>query len=1363
MFALLLVPAWALPAAAAGNADKVDLAVRDAKTYAGLSAAEQGDVRELEHAKKLLEDAKQRLEQAGSLPDKAAMLGKQIEDLDDVIRIGRWTQEGAFPLTGFLAASLFSESSPTAIYRLTDDPAIKATTTAAANLAALVSDLEKKEPPLPVVITSIAASDDASRSEARKLEQAARHVLGNAPQLEIQSHADVEGALAAPAGNDVRDFWAGNLTSSVRDKLMKTFGRRLLVVVIRRADQVADIYQYQTDGWLLGEVKTVRDSQSPSSGAEVSPGHSVAAPQQPPPTFSTTGFGRDRRDRMAWILWANAMLLVVAYAAYALIVYSHRAMAGATWSALVALPLVAFATGRILPYAVSYLMRSIQVPADTPALDCFWIACICGLGFLAAPMVAYWLASPWFAELWPGLSLRNRGGALFAAMGAGIAAYLAGPLLLYADTNSAIDVVLMSTIAIGLAYLLGRTLDYSDPLPLPFVMLPVILSMPAGAALLHGETTWLAIVAGLVVLSAAIIVAGTAVQRKRRLRTVQSEGSTSAAGQAEHDHGIPSDLQALIERAENPDYQPFSFFDEAWRRLSGILEGHCCHVGLYGPRGAGKTAAVEAMTARLMREKSNFHPAVLRGTCSQPIDEPISYAPFREALAQHFEVNLLAPPGPKVQQIGELLGGLFGSAIPFAKILFPSSKGNGDAAARPDEINASIAWMLRRLSRTRPILLILDDVQWIDEASAALVKHLLAAFPPGSSTPLAFILVANKKSSLGDVGCDVSQCGIKIAYPSEAEQAQILARGVGLQAAVADEVLARTGEPSESEGGLLWPLQVVAKLARSGALVRSDEGFTWAGGAWPTDFAIPAHMQAAIKEQWDRAAQYHAILGCAACGCDGLQFPVSVLAKALDRTRLDLLMDLDEIERAIGMVHDVRDRDDLYAFHSTFLLEVIRGKLGIGGHGAKQANVPQIVREYHARLAVALEEAQGTSQVNLYEVAKHYYAAGAAYAGEGVKYCLEAARSAAAVYDFRLAKNYLKMAAERAASSAAGPVVEIEEQIILCRKAQLAQGPKRAAAAEAAWAYLEKNSAAPPRLVLAVAQLCHDEGQRSRDSKWQEKATQLCRQIVADPPSPQEEAEARHIMAVSQNSDDRGARIAELRKAFQLLDRAPATDREASRSLAQIMNSLAKELRKGTAQEQAEAKLLFQSRLRMEKERNLGDLRGVATALGGLGRLDWFGAPRDLPAAERYFHESLDMAEAINDTIAQVKMHSLLGACAMERGDHQPALAHYLRSWELARDPIDRCFAAIGLLQYYRRQNCPEPFEATARSTLGRLAGRQHPSGLPEPLEGGARSLPPGSPWPGGGQAGPAYSGRIGRGRAGLRRGLANRLVANPV
>ncbi len=969
LIALLCLPACGLAAAT------VDAAVRHAETYYSLSVTEQGDLPTSRAGLRQLQYAEEMLKQGTVPPEEAGRLRSRIQalkaDLQDQIETSRGTFEGVFPLSGFLTSSLLAGSGPTAVYRLIDDPAVRATQKAAADLAVRAGELAKKQSQLPVVIVCAA---DANRLRARTLEHAARQVFRGSPLFQVQTHAAVEEAIG-PAGEDASqrpeppatavagrfpgqttrdDFRAGRITPAVEQRLLKAFGPRLLVVVIRQADAAADLCCYQTEGRIL-------EAENPSQEA-----------------FTTSGFGRDRRDRLAWIVWANVALLAVAYAAYTLIAHTHRAMtAGNSRATLLLLPLIAFAVGRILPLAVSSLLGSVRPPPETPALASIWFPCLAGIGFIGGPLLAYWLASPWLAELWASLSPGNRGGALFTAMGAGIAAYLAGPMLLGLEQHPAIDVVLMSVCVLVLSYLLGRTLDRSDPLPLPLAFVPLVLMMPAGAAVLHADTTWLAIATAAVAATGAATVFGSATLSSRRLKARRS--GLSLAGQAATDGGVPADAQELARRAESPAYQRFPAFDRAWQRISGLVEGHCCHLGLFGGRGAGKTAAAQALTARLTQEleSQGLRPATLCGTCPQPISEPIAYAPFREALAQHFEVNLLAPPGPKMRQIGQALGGLFGSVVPFGRILFPHSSTAGETAFKPDEINASIAWMLRRLSRTRPVLLCLDDVQWLDEASAALVKYLLSEFPAGGNVPVAVVLVANRKSCLADLGLDVARCGVELAYPSTAEQAQILIHGVGLRADVAEELLSRTGAARETDGGLLWPLQVAAKLARSGALVRTEEGFAWAGGAWPTDFALPAHMHAAIQEQWDAAPQYHAVLACAACGCDGCEFRVGTLADALGRTRLDLLLVLDEIERTTGMVYDVRDRDDVYAFHSSFLLEAIRGRLNIAGHGPRRTDVPQIVREYHARLAVALEAALNTSESKLYEVANHFYAAGA--------------------------------------------------------------------------------------------------------------------------------------------------------------------------------------------------------------------------------------------------------------------------------------------------------------------------------------------------------------------------------------------------
>jgi len=132
---LLYVPAWGLAAGQAtveeSIAERINAAIRHAETYYLLSVSEQGDVPTFQAGLRELEHAEEMLKQGTLSPEEADRLGRHIKvlksDLQDRIEITRWTFEGVFPLTGFIASSLFTDSGPTAVYRLIDDPAIKAT------------------------------------------------------------------------------------------------------------------------------------------------------------------------------------------------------------------------------------------------------------------------------------------------------------------------------------------------------------------------------------------------------------------------------------------------------------------------------------------------------------------------------------------------------------------------------------------------------------------------------------------------------------------------------------------------------------------------------------------------------------------------------------------------------------------------------------------------------------------------------------------------------------------------------------------------------------------------------------------------------------------------------------------------------------------------------------------------------------------------------------------------------------------------------------------------------------------------------------------------------------------------------------
>jgi len=55
---------------------------------------------------------------------------------------------------------------------------------------------------------------------------------------------------------------------------------------------------------------------------------------------------------------------------------------------------------------------------------------------------------------------------------------------------------------------------------------------------------------------------------------------------------------------------------------------------------------------------------------------------------------------------------------------------------------------LHAVTSKQPVVLFLDDIQWLDEDSAALLKHLRQNFAPGSETPLIIIAASRDPQAL---------------------------------------------------------------------------------------------------------------------------------------------------------------------------------------------------------------------------------------------------------------------------------------------------------------------------------------------------------------------------------------------------------------------------------------------------------------------------------------------------------------------------------------------------------------------------------------------------------------------------------------
>jgi len=1230
--------------ASPGEEQRIETHLQHVQTYYWLGIEERGNMRAFEQTRAYFNDAEQLLRQS-ELPDSTTRrLRRRIETLRRSIarqeELAHDTFYGVFPLARLLTRTIFADPTSTGTFELADEPAVRAVTNAAYELREAALEKWAFLPQINVIV----------RSDPRppSLESEAFYIFNDSPQLYARSEAEVTSALSPPARDSLR---RGLLSSHLIGRLCTAFEvPRILVVTVNRTDKVDDVHFYTLTGKIY------------EKGA--------SAPSQ---VISETGFSRNRRGQQLPLLLGNLGFLLLGVLIYVLL--APEGHSSIEPSGLIT-PALAFAAGRALPWAAIPLLRTIIPLPETLAKLSFWWPLLVGVVLFAVLPALVWFLTIRF-QLHP----QGRAGAFLAVIMLGITAYFLTPLLLWAPLQGWLLAGLMTLALLPTAYVLGRVLDHLDQLPLAAGGLPLVVSIAAGAAMLHAHWQPVALLAGLSAVGCGVVLW----LHDRSTATPEPARSRRTAQLSDSD---PSSVDALIETAENPPYQRFDAFDTAKEKLSLFEEGRTAWLGLTGASGTGKTATAEALIADLC--ENNQAGYVLRGTCTEPLEqgERSAYNPFQEALKRHFKIGVLANPNLAAQhkRINEALDGLFDTFVPFASVLFPSAEASAEAVQSRDEIFRAIRDTLRKLSRERPTLLFIDDAQWIDADSEALLGYLLDTFPVESECSLAIVVNSRSPKTFTPVGMDDHV--VSMGTPSRAQRRQILAKGLGFTTETADLIVEQVASGPDERGELFWLLEVVQYLGRHDHFESSSEGFTFSPSVDPTSLPLPNRLREVLEERLTAFPEYRHPLACAACL--GETFRASALRYCLDTSRLNVLRLLKGIENDTGLIYDVQERDDEFSFRSTYLLEGVRQHFSISGAGPSATSVPQLVREYHARAAQALETIyQGTAEVPHGEIANHYFAAGQTFAEEGKEACLEAVRSAVDLFNFDQARTYVEKAKECA--EALGEEANFQDEFLRvdCQEAHIT-GQDRKEVADRGLAYLADNTNVPLHLIKAVAQVCYDTARATKDQEYFEEAAHLGEILFERGTNPKDRAEGHHFLGLSlpPTEDTRDTREEHLRKALSLLDDASEENRSAQRLRGRIMNSLAELLsdEHSTEEEQREARQLYQQRITLNEELSLGDRKGLALTHGGLGRLMFYHRS-NYQEARHHFEADLRFAQELNDREGQVQMHSLIGACALETGDLADAQTQYEQSLKLAENWISQVFALVGLVRVHAREN----------------------------------------------------------------------------
>jgi predicted ATPase/class 3 adenylate cyclase len=277
--------------------------------------------------------------------------------------------------------------------------------------------------------------------------------------------------------------------------------------------------------------------------------------------------------------------------------------------------------------------------------------------------------------------------------------------------------------------------------------------------------------------------------------------------------------------------------------LSGTFEAAVrdrgCHlVTVLGAAGVGKSRLVEEFTGGLGDAAT-----VLRGRCL-PYGEGITYWPLSELVR-----DLAGEAG------GEPADGVRGAVAdaladePKAELIadvLAEATGLGGSAGYPTE---KIFWAARRLlevlAQRRPVVVVLDDLQWAEPTFLDLVEHVADL---ARGVPIVLLCMARPELLDGRAGWSGGKLNAAsiLLEPLAPEDSRELVEN--LVAALTADASARIG--AACEGNPLFAEELLAMLIDDG-LLRPEHG-RWTLGELKGALPVPPTIQALISARLDR-------------------------------------------------------------------------------------------------------------------------------------------------------------------------------------------------------------------------------------------------------------------------------------------------------------------------------------------------------------------------------------------------------------------------------------------------------------------------------------------------------------------------------
>ena len=458
----------------------------------------------------------------------------------------------------------------------------------------------------------------------------------------------------------------------------------------------------------------------------------------------------------------------------------------------------------------------------------------------------------------------------------------------------------------------------------------------------------------------------------RRLRGVEEpvqawRVDAVAASESRFDRARASPLPPMIGRAAES-----ALLAELWERSAA---GFGCVGVVHGEPGLGKSRLIRDFRSSLATSEID----VLSYQCS-PFHVNTPLAPEIERLRRAIRIqegedaelsltklrSLLARAIPDVERVLRHYGAML--SIPACGEYEPADLGSPFERERLLQVNIEV---LIAASRKKPILMIIEDVQWIDPTS---IELLLRAIARGHCERV-LILITHRDDydTKWLAGSAIKRIALQKLATRECEQIVAAVAGAGcVPRRIIGQIVERT------DGVPLFIEEFTRAVVDSGAIPRAADGPVL-NGKLPEPL-VPASVHDSLMERLDRLGTAKRVAQIASVF--GRQFNYKGISNILPGKGETLKHALQALERA-GIVYHIKEaRGVLFAFKHVMIQEAAYSSL-----------LKEERRELHARAASWLLQEAAIGESNQPAVLGYHYAR-AGNIAEAIEAWLQAGKSA---------------------------------------------------------------------------------------------------------------------------------------------------------------------------------------------------------------------------------------------------------------------------------------------------------------------------------------------------------------------------------